>query len=114
MEIEQSATSGIDRVAPQRDATVDDHDLEERRRGFEDGTAWASDFVTADELRDSVENFQPGSGRFSETDHVLCDFTGEGKWNAVDSSSYFEGPYWEGFVEGAEDVLLQRQPQLNS
>ena len=29
------------------------------------------------------------------------------KLTSVEGSSDFEGPYWEGFLEGAEEVLIE-------
>jgi hypothetical protein len=75
-------------VAARRSATAggqgpgahqDDQDASQRGRG--DGIVWASDYATADELRDLVENFKPGR----------C--------------GDFDNPHWRGFVAGAEEVL---------
>ena len=56
-------------------------EAEEYRRGREDGSAWAREYATADELRDLVQNFEPGAG------------------------SAFDNPHWRGFVAAAEEVL---------
>jgi hypothetical protein len=33
--------------------------------------------------------------------------TGGTEHTSVEGSSDFEGPYWEGFLEGAEEVLIE-------
>ena len=68
-------------VAAWLNATADDQEADEYQRGRGDGIVWASDYATADELRDLVENFKPGRG------------------------GDFDNPHWRGFVAGAEEVL---------
>jgi NADH dehydrogenase FAD-containing subunit len=54
---------------------------EEYQRGRGDGIVWASDYATADELRNLVENFETARG------------------------GDFDDPHWRGFVSGAEEIL---------
>ena len=62
-------------------ATVDDQHAQEYQRGHEDGSTWASDYATPDELRELVDNF--GSIRGGD----------------------FDNSHWQGFIAGAADVL---------
>ena len=50
-------------VAARLNATADDQEAEEYRRGRGDGIVWACEYATADELRDLVENFRARPGR---------------------------------------------------
>jgi hypothetical protein len=68
-------------VAARLNATAEDQEAEEYRTGRGEGIVWARDYATADELRDLVENFEPGQG------------------------GDFDNPHWRGFVAGAEEVM---------
>jgi hypothetical protein len=63
-----------------------DEQAEAYRRGRDEGLVWAGEFATPEELRDLVQN--PGEhGRDADV-----------------------GPYWRGFVAGAEEVLDDAGP----
>ncbi len=79
-----STASAIRRVAARLKAAADE--AEEYRRGREDGIVWACDYATTGELRDLVENFEPGKG------------------------GDFDNPHWRGFVAGVEEVLDAARP----
>ena len=79
MNIEEAASSGKATLATRPDARVDSAEAEEYRRGFVDGTVWATDYATEGELRDLVE------------------------------VPYCENPYWQGFTEGAKEVWSTRE-----
>lgn len=77
----------VPKAAARRNAPVDDHDAKEYRRGRGDGITWACDIATADELRQLVEQSEPGR-------------------------DYSDVPYWRGFAAGAEEVLDAIGPLL--
>jgi glutamate synthase (NADPH/NADH) small chain len=83
------------------DVSFAEHEIEERHRGYGDGTVWARDYATASELRGFVESFR----RRMEGDSEIV--TNGTEHMNVDGSSDFEGPYWEGFLEGAEEVFIE-------
>ncbi len=90
-----------DAVASRLDVSFAEHEVEERHRGYGDGTVWARDYATANELRGFVESFRRRTDSASEIvknglEHM-----------SVEGSSDFEGPYWEGFLEGAEEVFIE-------
>jgi hypothetical protein len=62
-------------------ATADAQQAEHYRRGHEEGTTWARDFATVDELRGFVADFEPGE------DGGVGD------------------QYWRGFFAAAQEVL---------
>ncbi len=62
-------------------ATVEAQQADDYRRGREEGTTWARDFATVDELRDFVASFELGND-------------GE-----------FGNRYWVGFFAAAQEVL---------
>jgi hypothetical protein len=97
VKIKQAATSDI---------ASGDHEAEEYRRGRGDGIAWAREYATANELRDLVENFEPGRGGDIDMDHSPCDLTSDKEQMNAVSVSQYDSPHWRGFVAGAEDVLL--------
>ncbi len=77
-----SSSSPATAKAPARPvATVEAQQAEDYRRGREEGTAWACDFATADELRSYVASYEPGQ---------------EGE---------FGNQYWRGFFAAAQEVL---------
>ena len=80
MKIKEAASSDETTFATRPDATVDDPEAEEYRRGFGDGTVWATDYATEGQLRDLVE--------VPDRDN----------------------PYWQGFIEGVEEVWSTREP----
>ena len=80
MKIEDAASSAEATFANRPDARVDDSEAEEYRRGFGDGIVWATDYATEGQLRDLLE-----------VPH--CD-----------------NPYWQGFVEGVDEVWSTKEP----
>jgi len=80
MKIEETASSDTETFATGLDARVDDPEAEEHRRGFGDGTVWATDYATEGQLGDLVE--------------------------VPDR----ESSYWQGFIEGVEEVWSTREP----
>ena len=61
-------------------ASIENQEAEAFRRGHDEGITWAIEYATADELRDLVENYEPGR------DHL-------------------DDPHWRGFVAGAEEAM---------
>lgn len=94
-------TRSDDVVASRLDVSFAEHEVEERHRGYGDGTVWARDYATANELRGFVESFR----RRMESDSEIV--TNVTEQMNVEGSSDFEGPYWEGFLEGAEEVFIE-------
>ncbi|MGO9351332.1 MAG: NADPH-dependent glutamate synthase [Mycobacterium sp.] len=80
MKIKEAASSDTATFATRPDVRVDDPEAEEYRRGFGDGTVWATDYATEGQLGDLVE--------------------------APDR----DNPYWQGFIEGVEEVWSTREP----
>jgi hypothetical protein len=76
-------------AAARLNATADGQKAGEYQRGRAEGIVWACDYATDDELRDLVENFEPGRG------------------------GDFDNPHWRGFVAGAEEVLDTVSPLRN-
>lgn len=76
-------------AAARLNAMAGDQETEEYRRGREDGIVWACDYATAAELREFVEDFEPGRG------------------------GAFDSLHWRGFVAGAEEVLAAVSPLLS-
>ena len=62
-------------------ATVDAQQAEDYRRGHEEGTTWARDFATGDELHGFVANFEPSQ------------------------DGDFGNQYWRGFFAAAQEVV---------
>lgn len=106
------SSSSIEEVPPM-DISVAEHDVEEGRRGYEDGIVWARDYAPANQLRSFVESSRLGmeKGVF-EIGRFLRD-SASGTQHAVDQHTpSHEGPYWEGFLEGAEEVLADGNSPL--
>ena len=74
MKIEETANSDKATSATRPDARVDAPEAEEYRSGFGDGTVWATDYATEGQLGDLVE------------------------------VPHRDNPYWQGFIEGVEEV----------
>jgi hypothetical protein len=98
---EAQVPTSEDVAASRLDVSFAEHEIEERHRGYGDGTVWARDYATASELRGFVESFR----RRMEGDSEIV--TNGTEHMNVDGSSDFEGPYWEGFLEGAEEVFIE-------
>jgi hypothetical protein len=92
-------------AAARGSATARDPAAEEYRRGRGDGIVWARDYATADELRDLVDNFEPGRGGRFDIEHSLCEFTSDRRHASTISVTHHDNPFWRGFAAGAEEVL---------
>jgi hypothetical protein len=86
-------------------AAADEREAKEFQRGRRDGIVWARDYAAADELRDLVENFEPGQGSDFGVDHSVCDFTSDREQVKTVSVPHHDDPFWRGFVAGAEEVM---------
>jgi len=64
-------------------ATAGAQQAEDYRRGREEGTTWARDFATVDELRGYVASFEPGRNRNGDIGNE----------------------YWRGFLAAAQEEL---------
>ncbi len=84
---------------------VDDQDTDAYQRGHRDGMAWALEYATLDELRDLVENFEPGRSAGFGKDHSLFTFFHGGERKDAVSVPHYDSPFWRGFAAGAEDAL---------
>lgn len=109
MKIEEAASSAEATFATRPDARVDDSEAEEYRRGFGDGTVWATDYATEDQLRDLVENFERGQGGDFDMDHSLMR---DKEDIDIVTVSHRDNPYWQGFIEGVEEVWTTREPPV--
>ena len=113
MTIKQVATSDIDSAASPLDLGVVEHEVEEHRRGYGDGIAWARDYVPADQLRGFLESFGPGTGGVAEIEQFLRNVA-----NGIEHTSVgvpdLESPYWQGFLEGAEEVSAHGDPPMTT
>lgn len=82
-----------------------DRDSADYQAGRGAGTEWARDYATHDELRDLVDNFQPGrSVRFGADHSVSSYLSGTGHASAA-GVSHDDTPFWRGFATGAQEVL---------
>jgi hypothetical protein len=85
--------------------TVADRDIEQYERGRRDGTAWARDYATPEELHDFLAAFQPAEGAAAGAGHSLRVFlTGTGQASLVRAPRQ-DIPFWRGFAAGAEEVM---------
>jgi hypothetical protein len=80
------------------------------QRGRTEGTEWARDYATHDELRDLADGFEPGrSGPFAANHSVRGFINGKGDRNAA-HVSHDDTPFWRGFAAGAREVLDETSP----
>jgi hypothetical protein len=80
MNIEESASSDEPTFTTRPDAMANKREAEEYRTGFGDGTVWATDYATEGQLGDLVE------------------------------VPHRDNPYWQGFIEGVQEVWSTRKP----
>lgn len=90
MEITQVARNGTAAAAgasvpPPATGEPGEHEIVERRRGFEEGTMWAREFATDGQIRALVRRAAL-------------------EWD-LGVEANLTDPYWDGFLEGAEEVL---------
>ena len=114
MTVNQVTICDVDAAASRLDISVAEHDVEEHCRGYGDGVVWACDYAPADQLRKFLESFGPGMDATSEIDGFLRDLKSRTERTSREGPPDFAGPYWEGFLEGAEDVAAQRDPPLTT
>ena len=89
---------------------VGDQDSADYQRGRRDGTEWARDYATRDELRDLVDGFEPGRSAPFDSNHSLCGFmNGKQSRNAA-HVPHDDTPFWRGFAAGAREVLDETSP----
>jgi post-segregation antitoxin (ccd killing protein) len=108
----KEATSDLEQVAARLRATMDEEEAEEEVEGRSDGIAWAREYATARELRELVEDFEPGRGGDFGDGHSLLDFSGAKHGEVVISVGHEDNAYWRGFVDGAEEVYRAVTPLL--
>jgi hypothetical protein len=107
MKIEETANSDKATFATRPDARVDDPEAEEYRRGFGDGTVWATDYATEGQLRDFVEKLGQG-GAFDLDRSVMRDTEGVD----IVTVSHRDNPYWQGFIQAVEEVWTTKEPSV--
>jgi len=112
MTTKQVARSDVDSVSSGLDLAAVEHEAEEHRRGYGEGIAWARDYAPADQLPCFVESFGPGADGVSEIERFLRDLDNGTEHTSVEGSPDFDGPYWRGFLEGAEEVLAHGDPPM--
>lgn len=76
--------------------------------GVSDGREWGSDYASGDELEYVVEKMEVGRAQFANDS--MCDFMsakhGEQMIQVRTSDEGDERFYWQGFIEGASQVLM--------
>jgi hypothetical protein len=80
------------------------------QRGRMEGTMWARDYATHDELRDMVDGFEPGRSAPFETGHSLQRFMNGGEGKSGAHVPHDDTPFWRGFAAGAREVLDELSP----
>ena len=101
----RKAATAIHEYLRRRAVEKERREAEESRRGHRDGIAWASEYATADELRDVVARVHPGSSGSLDTGHSLHDFINDKHQGDAALVPSLDSPYWRGFVAAAEGVL---------
>lgn len=107
MSIARAARPGgpVDHAGP-----ASDQDSADYQRGRRDGTEWARDYATHDELRDLVDGFEPGRSAPFDSGHSLSGFI-NGKANrSAARVPHDDTPFWRGFAAGAREVLDETSP----
>jgi hypothetical protein len=85
-------------------------DLVDYQRGLMEGTMWARDYATHDELRDLVDEFEPGQSAPFGADHSLQRFMNGKKDRSAAHVPHDDTPFWRGFAAGAREVLDEFGP----
>jgi glutamate synthase (NADPH/NADH) small chain len=96
----RKAATAIHTYLQRRTAEKEGQEAEEFRRGYRDGIAWASDYATADELRD-IAQVRPGPNGALDTGHSLHDFINDKHEGDAARTPRLDSPYWRGFLAGA-------------
>lgn len=74
----------------------------EREEGYQDGIAWAKGYASIEELK-SLDEL--GSGNWLPDGHSIVDFQGAVSGQNVTNVDFDpDDPYWEGFLDGADEV----------
>ena len=85
-------------------------DWADYQRGRREGTEWAREYATHEELRDLVDGFEPGWSAPFDSDHSLYGFiNGKEDRNAA-HVPHDDTPFWRGFAAGAREVLDETSP----
>lgn len=113
---QREATRDIEAVAARLRGTVTEEDAVLRQEGYEDGISWAREWATASELRFIATDWEPGRGgdlQLGQGCDSLVEFSGEKAGGNGFGIRAEEGdPYWDGFINGAGEVLEQVKPLL--
>ncbi len=80
------------------------------QRGRMEGTVWAQDYATHDELRDLVKGFEPGQSAPFGADHSLQRFMNADEGKSATHVPHDDTPFWRGFAAGAREVLDELGP----
>jgi hypothetical protein len=106
------STMGTARVGGPADDTepADGEDSVDYQRGRMEGTVWAREYATHDELRDLVDGFEPGRSAPFATDHSLYGFMNVKKSSSAAHVPHDDTPFWRGFAAGAREVLDELSP----
>jgi hypothetical protein len=90
--------------------TPADQDNEAQARGRREGMAWALDYATLEELRDLVDNFEPGRSPEFDANHSVSRFINGKNHRAASSVPHYDNPFWRGFAAGAQEMLDDLYP----
>ena len=99
------AGSPVDDIEP-----AGGQDSVDYQRGRTEGTVWAREYATHDELRDLVDGFEPGRSAPFTTDHSLYGFMNVKKSSSAARVHHDDTPFWRGFADGAREVLDELSP----
>ena len=80
------------------------------QRGRMEGTMWARDYATHDELRDLVDEFEPGRSAWFGTGHSMQRFMNADEGESATHVPHDDTPFWRGFAAGAREVLDELSP----
>ena len=109
MKVRKPATSDIKTVAKRLNDTISEDEAKRYQKGLADGSEWAGEFATADQLRWIVQDSQAGSGGPFDAGHSLCAFMStQENANIVSVDHEADDPYWQGFIDGSGEVLEVR------
>jgi hypothetical protein len=106
------STMGAARAGSLVDGTepASGQDWADYQRGRTEGTMWAREYATHDELRDLVDGFEPGRSAPFATDHSLNGFMNGDEGNSAAHVPHDDTSYWRGFAAGAREVLDELGP----
>ena len=107
MNIKEAASSDEPTFTTRPNARVDEREVEEYRRGFGEGSVWATDYATGGQLRDLVEKL--GQGGVFDMDHSVMRDTED---SDIVTVFHCDDPYWQGFIKGVEEVWSTRKPSV--